>query len=191
MIRFRKSDIEFHSDRGFGEVHAAVNVKLHRWVYPDPAQVAAEEGYAEPEESAKFASAWEALPESEKNAWADAAIENGWDKLQEIAKEIFGAGAAVYSEGRSSGWAVVCPGFERYTAADRIPEHVPFTRAEVESWDAIRVSRWGRFAQACRRVCDDLPYQAIFLYLANDWERAAAELETARRFAFYYAEGRA
>jgi len=107
--------------------------------------------------------------------------------LTEAAREIFGPEARVYSEGRSGGWAVVAPG----------PSNVCYSREDVAAWDAIAVAKWGRFVRVCRETCEDIPYQAVWGYCANVWqpereaereeaERAAAALESARRFSFYY-----
>jgi len=195
-MRFSKADIQFHRD-GYGPVNAAVNVKLHRWEWPDPAAVARDCGESA-EDAAAFAAHWREIEDGkDAQAWADIAIEDGWERLTEAAREIFGPEARVYSEGRMGGWAVVAPGFDRYTAADHWRAHAPFSREEVSEWDAVAVAKWGRFVKACRETCEDIPYQAIAGYLLNVWqpereaereeaERAAAALESARRFSFYY-----
>lgn len=190
MARSSKADIEFHSE-GYGrEAHAAVNVKLYQhggWNEPAtlPATVAADMGATEAE-AEEFSAVWAALGDEQRQGWADLAIEDGWNRLTEEAREIFGRNAEVYAEGRSSGWAVVAPGYDRYTAADHFRAHHPFTRSEVESWNALAVSKWSRFDKACRETVADLPYQALSAFYLNRFEPDMAARETARRFAFYY-----
>src|SRR5260221_11426319 len=68
--------------------------------------------------------------DSDREDWTfGTACEDGFDMLQNDAQEIFGASAKVYSTGRQGGWAVV--------------EGLP----DIESWDAIMLSKWSRFCK--------------------------------------------
>ena len=87
--------------------------------------------------------------------------ESFWERAQESADHHLGSGLKVYSEGRQGGWLVV----------HGLPE--------VESWDAIRVSAWSRFAKEMRAEVD---YQTSFEAIAdsitaNDWAPADALLD--------------
>lgn len=87
--------------------------------------------------------------------------ESFWDSAQEQADHHLGAGFKIYSEGRQGGWLVV----------HGLPE--------VETWDAIRVSAWSRFAKAIRAEVD---YQTGFEAIrdtieANDLAPADALLD--------------
>lgn len=85
----------------------------------------------------------------QEGAW-DAAIEHGWNVLQDDAQNVFGdvsSRVKIYAEGRSGGWCVV----------DGLPH--------VETWDAILVGKWARFAKYARQAADDIPYLMVhFLY---------------------------
>lgn len=143
--RFTKADIEFHYDHG--RSRPAVNVKVHNaWVGEFAKllpQVSEDiDGKANPH----FNEEWLERHVSE-DAWQDyfySACEDGWELLQMDAEEVFGRGVKVYSEGRQGGWAVV-EGID----------------TDVESWDAIAVARWGKFARWARAQADDVPYQMV------------------------------
>lgn len=73
------------------------------------------------------------------------------------AEECFGPGVKVYSEGRSGGWAIV----------DGLP---PF-----DSWDAVMVAKWTRFAKWAGEVVDDIPYITMSTVCLNVYEQRADE----------------
>jgi hypothetical protein len=77
-----------------------------------------------------------------------------WEFAQTLADDTFGAGAKVWSAGRSSGWCVV----------DGLPD--------VDSWDAIALGRWARFARDVRAIADDLPYQTFWGIAANVYDQS-------------------
>jgi hypothetical protein len=82
------------------------------------------------------------------------ALEDGWRNLQDEAHEIFGrAYATVYSAGRSGGWAVV--------------KGLP----DVETWDAVMVGRWARFAKYARRQAEDVPYLMVWALYHHEFEQ--------------------
>lgn len=153
--RFTKADIEMHADH----YHArpAVNIK----VYSDWCKVPVGPGteFDDP----GFTHDWiEALSDDERESAWQFACESNFEVLEEDAKAIFGSHVKCYTEGRSGGWAVV------HGIDD-----------DVESWDAIAVGKWGRFATIARALADDVPYQFVSsLYINNfEWEREQREQE--------------
>jgi len=90
----------------------------------------------------------------------ESAQQRFWEDVQDVARTIFGKHVKVYSEGRSGGWLIV----------DGINE-------DVESWDAIAVSRWGRLAKWCER---EIEFLTSWDYVredieANRWAEEDAE----------------
>lgn len=167
MPRFRKDDIEFHSD-GFRAGRPAVNVKVYASTrsitlplvlgLSRPADAPEGTPFTEHRTDDGFTHEW-----IDEKLEADfdlgdfifqSACESGWEWLTDQAQEIFGAGVKVYSEGRSGGWAIV----------DGIDD-------DVDSWDAIAVSRWGRFVKAARAAADDVPYQMVTSLYMNEYEQ--------------------
>lgn len=188
MGRFSKADIQFHSESYGREAHAAVDVKVYGWrELPLAELLAVARDYGAGDSAAlEFANWYRGLADDERGEWGETAIEYGWRSLDDAAKAIFGNGARVYSEGSSGGWAVVTPGHDRYTSADHIREHQPFTRSEVESWNALAVSRWGRFVKACRETVADFPAEAARCAYLGAFEPAREARERSRRFSFFY-----
>jgi peptidoglycan/xylan/chitin deacetylase (PgdA/CDA1 family) len=152
-MRFTKADIEYHAEH-FGRFRPAVNVKVR---FPHTfynGELAATVG--EHNDEPGFAAWYEQWTETDgpEGEWTfDAACRDGWEQLETDAQEIFGPHVKVYSEGRSGGWAVV------HGYSD-----------DTEGWDAIDVSRWGRFARYARLIADDIPYQMLSLLLFNVYE---------------------
>jgi len=127
MRRFTKDDVETHRE-GYGYTRLpAVNVKSY--VYIDPDKVVDVYHCSEATAEQAVQNAWECHAQSFWETDTDSELDY-----------FFGAhhGLKVYSEGRSSGWLVV--------------KGLP----EIESWDAIAVARWGRFARAIRLQVDYL-----------------------------------
>ena len=89
--------------------------------------------------------------------WFNLACGDGFEWLQEEAIRIFGPGVKVYSEGRNGGWAIV----------DGLPD--------FESWDAIQVSRWARFARVARGIADAVPEVMADLIYHNKFLPERAE----------------
>jgi hypothetical protein len=84
-----------------------------------------------------------------------------WEDVQDVARDIFGKHVKVYSEGRSGGWLIV-----------------QGINTDVESWDAIAVSEWGKLAHWCAR---EIAYLTSWDYVredieANEWAKDGAEL---------------
>lgn len=168
----KKSDVVFHADRC--GVRAAVNVKLWGIREADPEAVALEEGH--PAEFAREFAAWyQDLSDQRREEFFEIARQDGWDRLRDDGRQIFGASAEVYSEGRSGGWAVVASDGRR-----------AFTREDVAGWDAIALSKWARFCKWARQTCNDIPRSAVWLAMANGFEPEHEAREEARQFAFYY-----
>lgn len=154
-----KEDIEFHRlGYGYNSV-PAVNVKVHFWL---------EDAYKlfrkyEPDANPHFTVEWieQHTPDDDTDYWMHLfsfACESGWEQIQGYAEEIWGKGVKVYSEGRSGGWAYV----------DGID-------TDVDSWDAIDLARWRRFAKFARAEADDVPYQMVSSIYINEfdaWVRA-------------------
>lgn len=168
----RKSDIEFHSDGGFGwgRGHAALNVKLYTGIEdaPFPIGDVGDDG---------FTLAWieEHLTGEQVQGWWDAACEDGWEDLANDAALIFGGHECdghckgyrkgcvspygVTSEGRSGGWCVVT-----YNGRPT------FDREEVEAWNAIDLGKWRKFATWVDAQCADIPRATAWLIGANVYE---------------------
>jgi hypothetical protein len=152
-----KADIEFHGDHGPSV--PAVNVKV-KWLSTAEwdrlaARVATDEGHPRP---AEFSRAWidAELSDDQQDTYYQLAIEHAWEQLETDvndgwASPIFGRRVKVFSQGRSGGWAVV----------------EGITRADAESWDAIGLARWRKFARVARETADNVPYQYLSLIYLN------------------------
>jgi len=152
-MTYRKDDVEFHR-LGYGyDSVPAVNVKVRGLV--DDAlirRVAGDFGY----DADLVLEWWHDVADRDDDGWAfQSACEQGWEYLQDIAREIWNdPRLRVYSEGRSGGWAYV----------DGIDSD------DVAGWDAIALGRWSRFAKIARQVADGVPYGMVWLILDNVYE---------------------
>jgi hypothetical protein len=63
--------------------------------------------------------------------------------------------------GRSDGWAMIA----EKRADGKIGRS--WTSEDVESWDAIMVAKWAKFALIARQAADDVPYQYLSLLYLN------------------------
>ena len=96
--------------------------------------------------------AWLATQDDDDTRSAyESALEDGWRNLQEEAVTIWGGHVKVYSEGRSGGWCVV---------EGLYP---------VESWDALALGKWARFAKYAARVTADVPYGMVWTLYNNEF----------------------
>ena len=134
----RKSDVDFHSD-GHRKSRPAVNVK----VYKSIKSVDFSQFHADSDDGFTLDWVRENVSDERLSDAFSWACEREWETLQQDAEDIFGPRVKVYSEGRSGGWAVV----------DGLPD--------FDSWDAVMVSKWARFARLARSVADDIPYQMV------------------------------
>lgn len=174
----KKSEIEHHSD-GYRASRPAVNVKMHTYlrnvklplntggvadpIYKDGVIVGHTPVIWQYTE-AGFTHRWieQHLTDSEVwDTWMQIAANDGWEMLGEQAQEIFGAHVKVWSEGRSGGWAVV-DGLD-----------------DFDTWDAIMVSKWSRFAKVARTITDDVPHQTMMLIYINVYEPLIIERDQA------------
>lgn len=149
--------------------HPAVNVKCRGW-WPGShtdemlRSIAAENGH-DPE---RFAAWWHATEDADDigerwlQPWWDAVAEDAWEQFQECADDIFPSAVQVYSEGRSGGWLVV----------HGLPD--------IDSWDAIALSRWRRFERLCRSLCDEtyVAERITELVLINRYEAETTAAES-------------
>ena len=155
----RKDDVQMHSEYGDG-LHAAVNVKI-RWPYGERAealvrQVIEGEFPDVASDPSDILDAIEADSAATGEGWDLFPIMVGWEQLTDRAREIWGPSARVWSEGRSSGWAVV-----------EVHGHT-LDADDVAGWDAIELGRWARFAAFARATADDIPYMTVDAYLSNN-----------------------
>ena len=87
----------------------------------------------------------------------DIANECGWGDAKEVALEIFGDRADVYSEGRSGGWLVV-GGI-----------------GDPDDWDLMDINAWSRFDRCVRDILADLDYQYVWHLYVNVYEPTVLE----------------
>lgn len=156
--RFTKADITFHRI-GYGSTSTpAVNVKVY--ASPGPAEWKMLQGHEGADR--RFDQAWidQHLTDRQRDTWWSAALEDGWEQLQRDidAEHVWPFPVKVWSEGRSSGWAIIGHG-------ENGRKH--WDRDDVASWDAVAVARWGKFARIARSCADDVPYQYLSLIYAN------------------------
>lgn len=149
MARFKKSDVEFHSYLPYGgpPILPAVNVKNYQSVqdvklpidlgrYSDDGGQTWQTAVTHPGYTYEWVENY--LSEDFDNiSWAWA-CELAWEDLQDTANYIFTENVRVEAVGRSGGWAVV------------------HGLKDFESWNAIDLSRWARFAKCARLNTDDL-----------------------------------
>ena len=172
MPRFRRADVEFHSD--WGPAHTAINIKVRGWIrdvklpmsegrFSTDGGKTWTEGFTAP----AFTLSWidKHLTDKQRDGWFWIACNDAVEGMIEDAKELF-PGVKFWQEGRSGGWLVG-----------------DFTRQDVEGWDAIQVSKWGRLSKWCHaeqsdfwRSFADLVYHNVFL----PWKKNKGGIEEAR-----------
>jgi hypothetical protein len=146
----RKQDIRTHSER-YGKVRPAVNVKVYKTFRQSELEDHYNTTEAEAERLAQLV--WDCQCEDFWRSWAE---DDCWPE------EVLGKGIKIYSEGRSGGWLVV--------------EGLP----DVETWNAVRVAKWAKFAKAVRA---DVDYRAslaaaVEMIDANDWLQVSDTIPT-------------
>lgn len=154
----KKSDVKTHSEM-YRPAYPAVNVKYY--------------GTFPRRELAEYFGVSENAPEMNRAlefAW-ESACEQFWESAQDVANfALLGQAEAerlagkpgpyeVYSEGRSGGWLVV----------HGLPD--------IESWDAVMLGRWAKFAKLIRQ---DVEHRTSFESIrddieANEWLKPHAE----------------
>lgn len=94
-------------------------------------------------------------------AW-DEACRDGFELAGTDLEDVFSDyNLTIEQDGRSGGWLVV--------------RGLP----DVESWDAIMVAKWGKFAKWVEAIRVDTSYRFAWLLAANVWEREEEETERA------------
>ena len=173
----RKRDVQFHAEGYGGRMLPAVNVKVYDGPTGETWRQLRRDEHIDP----RFDQAWidAHLTDADREAYWQAALEHGWEQLQEDVNEeyVFGRKVAIASEGRSGGWAVV------YNPSINGVQQGPlFDREDVLGWDAIALGRWARFARFCRETVRDVPYQYLMLIYLNrfePWAEVQGRLEQA------------
>lgn len=143
--RFTKDDIEFHSDSMYATQHAAINIKVQNFGgYNALYKLVDELKCTEQQAELALQEAWQSI---QAEFWFDI------DYVADVhLKSTFGI-IKCYSEGRSGGWLVPHYRYGNMPLA---------SRKTIESWDAIKVAAYGRFAQAVQRMIDDvISYEAV------------------------------
>lgn len=160
MKGFKKTDIQTHTDGGYGTYYPAVNVKHHGSSGLHQA-VMEKFGCSDSVAEKALEYAWESACRSFWEYWQDTTgdLENGLYGSPEYAY-FPGYKVRVYSAGRSGGWLIV--------------QGLP----PVEEWDAIAVNRWAKFQ---KDVKADVEYrlgkeQVLEDIEANRWAEEGAEL---------------
>jgi phosphatidate phosphatase APP1 len=152
---YRKADIDFHGDWR-SNAHIAINVKVNDFGGKQALEnLMRDFACTEDEAQTALNYAWESQCEIFWN-------EDAPQLATEILKATFGH-VKVYSEGRSGGWLTV---YSDYKGSFPIAD-----RDDVDNWDAIKVSTWGRFAKAITAEVAYLSsYEAIKeLIEINNW----------------------
>lgn len=99
----------------------------------------------------------EAEQGAQEMAFEDA-CSSGFQQAEQDARDIFGTHVECWSAGRSGGWLVV--------------QGLP----DVDTWDAIMLGKWARFAKLARGLADDVPYKMLDILYHNafTWDMDAA-----------------
>lgn len=149
----RKADIQRSYHNG-SRGEPMLNIKIYG---PVPQSVAAQ---VEADSGMTGFAAWYAAQDSDDVDWAwQVACEDGVEQATDVAGDIFGDAYGkhahdrrrVWQAGRSGGWLYV-------NGLD-----------DIDGWDAIAVSRWGRFATRIEDIVNDTPYRFLMLLAINDY----------------------
>lgn len=143
---YRKSDVQMHSPDRHGREYPAVNVRadVRFWAVELPLDLGSCDG-VEQRSDPSFTHDWIAahVTDDQMQAAWQCVCDDGWEQIEDAARDLFGPAVPVYAAGRSGGWAVVV-GLD-----------------PVESWDAIALGRWARFERFCRAGAYDVPRAMI------------------------------
>ena len=158
-MRYKKTDIETHTDNGYGAGYPAVNCKVYHVGCTAEDVIAMFPSCTEEQADKALEFAWTSAVESFWEYWGDTTggNENGLSGSAEYAY-FPGDKPRVYSTGRSGGWLIV-QGL-----------------APVEEWDAIMVRKWAKFEHDVRedvryRVGKEAILEAIE---SNCWYKAGS-----------------
>jgi hypothetical protein len=163
-MRFRKDDIERHTEGGYGCPYPAVNVKVYSMGCTIQ-DVVDRFGCSEEVAEKALQFAYEMECESFWEYWQDTTgcFENGLYGSPEYAY-FPGEKVMVYGAGRSGGWLIV--------------QGLP----PVEEWDAIAVARWNKFQKA---VKEDVKYKMGKDVLLEDIDSNRWYLEHSTQFNYF------
>lgn len=154
-----KADVETHHVGYGGRHYPAVNVK----VYADLDDGISRMEYADDREAFRTWVRDHVTDAEVYEVWWPAACESMFEQAAEDAKELFGRHVRCYLEGRSGGWLIV----------DGLPE--------IDTWDAIMLGKWRRFAKWARGNADYVPASAADLIAINVHEPLLMERDAAER----------
>lgn len=168
--RYRKTDIDRHSNDGYGAMYPAINVKVQRIACTTEDIIAKFPGCSEEQAQKALEFAFTLEQESFWEYWQDTTgdVENGLTGDPQYAY-FPGEKVMVYSVGRSGGWLIV--------------QGLP----PVEEWNAVMVNRWAKFEKA---VLKDIEYKVGKESMlgdigANEWWK-----ERSSQYNFYTANGK-
>lgn len=111
-----------------------------------------------------FSAEWiaEHVDDRTVDAFWQAACEDGLELAQTDADEVFGDHSVRCElDGRSGGWLIV--------------RGLP----DVETWDAVMVAKWSRYAKYVAAIVDDIPRACAWLIGANVYEAELTDMERA------------
>lgn len=160
----RKADVQRSYHNG-SRGEPMLNIKVDAWPWPNEAL--AKEVENETGESG-FAAWCADQDEDTLQTWWDVACESNFEQATEDAGYVFGDAYGhvahdkrrVWQAGRSGGWLYVT--------------HLP----DVDSWDAIALGKWARYARIVAGLVDDVPRLALELLAINAY---AAECDARDR----------
>lgn len=160
----KKSEVQTHTDNGYGAGYPAINVKAHHigGLQGTVTDVMDKFGCSEAQAEKALEFAHTSACEQFWEYWCDTtgSFENGLYGSPEYAY-FPGYIPRVYSAGRSGGWLIV--------------QGLP----PVEDWDAIMLMRWARFAKA---VTEDAKYRLSKDAMLEDIEANAWYKEHAEQY---------
>jgi hypothetical protein len=149
---YSKANVQFHRDGLYGPSKPAINVKLYKIdlrTLTLPLEEGVVDGAATYTED-DFTHDWidANVEEDEMETVWHGVCEQGWESLEQEAKDIWGKETKVFAEGRSGGWAIV-EGLK-----------------DFEDWNAVDLAQWRRFEQYAKAVLSDIPRSMLMdIYL--------------------------
>jgi hypothetical protein len=165
----KKSEVQRHTDHGYGCPYPAVNVKVHR-LGVTTQDVVDRFGCTEAQAEKALEFAFEAACQQFWEYWQDTTgcCENGLSGSPEYAY-FPGYKPVAYSVGHSGGWLIV--------------QGLP----PVEDWDAIMLRGWAKFQ---RHVLEDVKYRIGKDTMLEDIEANEWYKEHADQYNFYQGKGK-
>jgi hypothetical protein len=168
--------MNFHSDGFNRESHAAINVKIRSWgrdLASVASNVAENHGTTNPRAyMPMFDAAYIEEANGPDDSWWQHGLSDAWDDAGIYAREAFGPGYGVASEGRSGGWLIV-------TYHNR----PVFTRDVVDGWDPEQRATWDQFEDRIKALVEEIPDRVASLIYINVYEPEADRREAAAEIA--------